>query len=147
MVTVEPFTADHLRGFSPQAHQAPELVGALAAGAEHGPSFVAVDESGRVLCIAGLAVNHPRWATAWAVFSEDKGGRMVAVTRAIRRVLQEALATRFDRLDMHVRAGFDRAADFACLLGFDFEATLKRAAPDGGDLLLFSRISLYRGRA
>lgn len=150
MIAIVPFEPWHASAIAVQAAQAPELIGPKGAAAALGPAFSALEVPSpshplrgrvppspqmgegqvRVLCCAGLIVNNPAYATAWALFACDKGGGMVAVTRAIRRVLGEA---DFRRVDMMVRSGFDRARDFAALLGFRHEATLAESGPDGSD--------------
>lgn len=100
-----------------------------------GPAF-AVVEDGRVLGIGGLAEEHSHKATAWALFAEGKGPAMVAITRAIMRVIA---VCDYDRIDMIVRSGFDRACHFAELLGFTKEAELRRFGEDGSDFLIFVR--------
>jgi hypothetical protein len=140
MIAVLPFDRAHLDALALQPAQAPELAalqGSIAAQADRGPAFT-VMEGGRVLLCAGLAENHARYATAWALFAAAKAAAMVATTRAIARVIA---ASGYERIDMLVREDFARAHDFARLLGFDREGSLRRYGADGGDFALYARIA------
>lgn len=145
MISIVPFEPWHAAAIAVQPLQAPELAtmtGPPGVAAALGPAFSALRQEGDapplVLCCAGLMVNHPEHATAWAMFACDKGAGMVAVTRAMMRVIAEA---DFRRVDMMVRsgpgAGLDgpsiRARDFATLLGFAREAVLGEVGVDGSD--------------
>lgn len=142
-VEIIAFHPDHAAAIELQAEQQAEEWaattehGAIAELHARGPTFTAID-GGRVLCIAGLAQNHDRYATAWALFAPAKGAAMLAVTRAIARVIA---AADYDRIDMMVRVPFTRAHDFARLLGFELEAILRRWGADGSDFAIYTRFS------
>jgi hypothetical protein len=137
MIAIVAFEPQHAASIvlqAPQRGEAESLGFRAGDAADLGPAFSAVeqDEAGhvvRVLCCAGLAENAPDHATAWALIAEGVGGAgMVAITRAIRRVLD---AADYKRVDMLVRESFGRAHDFAKLLGFerDFALYVRTPAP------------------
>jgi hypothetical protein len=161
VIAIVPYEPWHGAAIAVQAAQAPELrsAGPPGSAASLGPAFSALERVSpdsptpnpspegegleRVLCCAGLIVNNPRYATAWALFSADKGAGMVAVTRAVRRVIEQA---DFPRIDMMVRSGFERAADFASLLGFTREAVLAKVGADGSDYEVWVRFAPKGGQ-
>jgi hypothetical protein len=63
--------------------------------------------------------------------------------RAVRRVIEQA---DFPRIDMMVRSGFERAADFASLLGFTREAVLAKVGADGSDYEVWVRFAPKGGQ-
>lgn len=147
MIAIHAYEPWHIAALAVQEAQAGEMALATlapAVNAELGPAFSAMEEGDgapRVLCCAGLVVNNPAWATAWAMFAEAKGPGMVSVTRAIRRVID---AAGYRRIDMSVRSGFERARDYARLLGFAQEATLDRLDAAGNSYEVWVR---FRGDA
>lgn len=102
-----------------QAGDAARLGGGAMDAAERGPAYTIVDgkeEDSPVLCCAGLVVNGPDHASAWALFADGmRPAQWAHVTRAIGGVLD---AADYQRIDLGVRLDFPAAHRFARHLGF-----------------------------
>lgn len=96
---------------------------------------------GRALICAGITELWPGRAMAWAAF--DYAARPVFL-EAHRRTLLEIDRAPYNRLEMYVRPGFAEAARWAELLGFTLESCMKRGAPDGKDLLVYTAFKQSR---
>jgi hypothetical protein len=130
MTAILPYDPAHLAQLHLQAAQigeAERFGKRVGDAAEHGPAFTAAEtdlEGGivRVLGCAGLFLNAPDYATAWAVFAEGlRPSQWSALTAAIRRVLD---ASEFRRIDTLVRGDFPAAHRYARALGFEPDATI-----------------------
>ncbi len=127
MIDVQPFRDPDIYEIAVQPMQVVDMMPRewlLANAVPNGPVWTVRDMGGRIVCIAGLMVASETYATAWALVAEQKGNAMIALTRAIRRVLA---AASWERIDMAVREDFSASALWARLLGFKYEAPL-----DGG---------------
>lgn len=139
-VRIVPFAPEHAAAIAVQPAQAGEAMGLPTVAVSHmGPSWTALDDTDRVLCIAGIAVSHSEHGTAWASFAADKRSAMVPIARAMQRVIAVA---DYRRLDMVVRATFDEAVEFAELLGFRLEAVMHDWFPDGSAALMYRRANI-----
>ncbi|NIJ34338.1 hypothetical protein [Sphingomonas oligoaromativorans] len=141
MITVAPFYPGDLAEFAVQPWQHADLLahtpGTPEFWASSGPAFTARNAEGHILQCSGFVENHGRYASAWALLSADWSSAKVALHRATRRVIAE---TRYVRIDMSVRSGFAAAHEWARMLGFVREGTLRRAAPDGGDFDIYALV-------
>lgn len=141
MIEISPFVAGDLAELRVQPGQLPDTIGhtpgTAAEWASSGPCFTARDRAGRILQCSGFIENHPRYASAWALLSSDWGSAKVALHRATARVVS---ATRYVRIDMSVRTGFGPAHDWARMLGFVREGTLRRAGIDGADFDIYALV-------
>lgn len=136
MIAILPFEPQHVARIAVQAaqHGEAERFGwRPGAAADLGPAFTAAetDQDGRivrVLACGGLAENNPDYATAWGLFAAGIGPGMVAIARAVRRVLDESL---YRRVDMLVDRRFAEGRRFAALLGFehDYDVYARTSAP------------------
>lgn len=140
-IAILPYLPAHAQAIEPQVAQRTEpwpgnSVDRLA---QLGPAFSAIEEAtGRVLGIAGLAENHPRYATAWALLAEGKGGSFVTIARAIRRVLD---AADYARIDTLVHNDFASGHVFARRMGFMLEGIKHRLGEDGSDFAVYVRFA------
>lgn len=143
IVTVDPFQREDAQEMAVQPMQ---MIGRSAADnadtalqlAAPGRAFTIRERAtGRILCIAGLTEQYPHWATGWSLLAADKGGAgMLAVTRIVRWFLAKE---EFRIVDCLIHAEQASARRWAVLLGFAPEARLRGRAPDGGDIIIYSR--------
>lgn len=143
IVTIDPFAREDAQDMTIQPMQ---LIGRSAADnvdtalqlAAPGRAFTIRDRATRrILCIAGLAEQAPHYATGWALLAADKSGAaMLAITRAVRWFLDKR---EFAVVDCLIHADQLSARRWAALLGFLPEARLRQRAPDGGDIIIYSR--------
>lgn len=144
IVSIDPFAREDAQELAIQPMQ---LIGRSAADnvdtalqlAAPGRAFTIRDRaSRRILCIAGLAEQYPHYATGWALLAADKGGAgLLAITRAVRWFLDKR---EFRVVDCLIHAEQVSARRWAALLGFLPEARLSGRAPDGGDIIIYSRM-------
>jgi len=138
MIAVIAFEPAHLRAIELRPEQAGEVpTQGVGSGAQHGPAFTVLDESGRVVTIAGLAEIHDGYASAWAMIGVSARRHMPQIVRAMRGVLESA---RYARVDMAVRADWQQAHLLARRLGFESAGLQRKFWPDGGDAVIYARI-------
>lgn len=100
------------------------------------PSYTAV-KNGNPIAMFGLLPISPGWYRAWGIVSTAARPHMLFITRGLRLFLE---TFRYNRIDMTADTRFERATRWPELLGFTRVATLRKAAPDGGDYILFERV-------
>lgn len=105
--------------------------------AQCGPGYSAVDEDGRVLCVAGVYSPWEGRAAAHAILASDCGPRLLSIVRAIGAYLKTAP---FERIEAYVETSRPECHHFARLLGFNREGTMARFQA-GLDYDLYARIS------
>lgn len=137
MIAIETFDPVHAAQIALQPMQAGE---AMAGGvyADGGPAWTVRDRAGRIIACMGFVMADPGYAIAWALLAEGKGPALIAITRAARAVLDGA---GWRRVELHTRADFEAAMTWAEMLGFAVESVKRRAARDGGDVLVWARIA------
>jgi hypothetical protein len=126
-MTMQP-SQRYLRGFvTPEA---------AAAVAKH-PAYTAVCE-GEILGCGGVV---PVWqgrAIAWSFISNNAGPHFVAITRAVRKFLDDQPQ---DRIETTVDMEFADGHRWARMLGFKLEAgRMAKYRPDGGTCSLYARV-------
>lgn len=145
MIAVRPYLPAHLRALvveGGQAHLGPlvENEAYAEALAAAGPNYSAIDEHGRVLCVAGIYVPWEGRALAHAILSSDCGRHLTSIVRAIGGFLEEAA---FERVEAHVQTEREECHRFARLLGFERECTMRRFLA-GDDFDLYSRVRAWK---
>lgn len=137
-IEVVVFERAHLRRIDVQAAQKAEFYSEGAEDQPAGEAYTVLDGDEVVACF-GLVRLFPGRGLAWSVLSQNVGTRMVAITRAIRCLLD---ATPCRRVEMAVAAGFDAGDRWARLLGFQCETPvpLRAYLPGGVDARLYARI-------
>lgn len=142
MIQVVPLTEQHVRDLTPQTEQSfesiEERIEFAMEYAAAGPAFAAIAPSG-VICVGGTAQVWPGRGIAWSLVSDSAGPYMVALTRAVRRVLN---APNYRRLEMCVDAEHPAAARWAVLLGFELETPkpMRAFTPAGRAAYLYGRV-------
>ena len=142
MIAIRPFKPADMLAISMQLAQA-EIGEAqmltLAQGMDYATHGTAVaftrGTDGPLLCLAGLRQNYGHYATAWCVLADDTRQDFVAITRACRTMI--TLHPHFDRIDTLVHVDLEAGHRWAMMLGFVPAHVMRRAAPDGGDLMLY----------
>lgn len=96
---------------------------------------------GRVLAIFGIGMFWEGCGEAWLmVDTKAIHNRRLQLTKGSRRFFNNigpALGLR--RLQIMVSVAHEEAVAWSRLLGFEYEATLKKYGPDGSDHLVFAR--------
>lgn len=140
---VEPFRAGHLLELHLQETQAGETrwrafseAGRQREAAGRGWTLRDAD-SGRVLFCGGAMEQHDGYASLWGFFARDRAHVTLWLTRTIRRFVAELP---HHRVDAWVEASNENACEWLRLIGLRIEGTMRGAAADGGDLLVYSRI-------
>jgi len=140
VIDVRPFEPDDIAGIVLQPMQTLEGIGPGVARGLVGPlSFTARDDDGEVLVCAGiLELWHGR-GFAWSIVSAHAGRRMLAITGAVRRMLDVAP---FRRVECYVDAEFGPGMRWARVLGFRLETPRPMLGffESGRDAYLWSRV-------
>ena len=139
MIDVRPFDDPDIFAIEVQAAQRDGMLPAdelLRVIVPQGPTWTIRDGNGRILCIAGLIVHNEVYASAWSVLAEAKGAAMIALSRAIRRVLNGASWT---RIDMAIETGFAASARWAKMLGFEAAGSMAHVGMSDIDIYVFKR--------
>lgn len=138
------FEAVDLWHIEPQPTQAlsdADRVRILHDAVPRGPCWT-YESGGGVLAVGGFCLMHAGWATAWTILGQKIGAAMVGLTRAVSaqlRVQQQAMPG--GRIDMHIDPAHINSIRWAGTLGFERDAWLGRALPDGRDMAVW----LYQG--
>lgn len=101
--------------------------------------WVAEDDEGDVIFIGGVV---PMWqgrAAVWSLVSTYAGSDMLRIHRKVRQKLND-FNEKYRRLEMTVDVGFTQGHRWAKMLGFEVEGYMRAYRPDGGDMLMYSRI-------
>lgn len=136
MSRVVPFQPEHFDALAALGTTEGTLTADLPPGfmAElaRGNSWAILRADGRPIACVGVAPHWPRRYRCWAILAADAGPHMGAVTRATRKLLNEACEP--GRYEMEVRFDFEQGVRWAKLLGFHVETPrLERFTPDGRD--------------
>lgn len=143
MLEIVPFHPSHLanlklKGFAGEMAKDPETVAALD---KSGMSWSGLMD-GRVVGCAGLIPQWPGRATAWAVFGEQLPmSAWFKITKAVRKVIAEAQASGFHRIEITVREDHPQGHRWAEALGFTPVVVLKKYGPDGSDHRFYERVA------
>jgi hypothetical protein len=96
-----------------------------------------LNDEGMPVCVAGVL---PIWegrGLAWALLAWDAGPYMREITRATVEALDLCPC---HRIELYAKPDFPEANRWARMLGFEYEALLEGANPQGGDMNLYKRI-------
>lgn len=96
------------------------------------------ERAGKVIGCAGLLEVWPTTALAWALFADNIGPAMVAMTRQARRTLRQH---RWPRVEALVACSFPAGLEWACLIGMRQSAVIRRWGPNGQDHVLFEYLA------
>ena len=148
-ISVVPLCPDHLERLTLQPAQSlhqPMLADAAyrRALAEPGCSWAGLVD-GAVIGAAGIMPLHPGVGRAWALIGGLPTPLWLALTRAVDRVVSEALAGGLHRVETTVDRRFGAGLHWARLLGFRLEALMQGYGPDGTDHFLYARNSTWKG--
>ena len=86
----------------------------------------------------GLVVSYPGVGGLWAIVGDSARGNGLEFTRLTRKgihLLMDSLGVW--RAQATIQAGINENARWAKILGMEYESTLKCAAPDKGDMLMY----------
>lgn len=104
-----------------------------------GKAYTIEDDEGEVLIIFGMSFQWQDRALAWSFISEKAGKHFLAIHREVVRQIED-FQKYCRRLEMTVDVDFRQAHRWAKLLGFSVEGYLRAYRPDGGDVIMYSRI-------
>lgn len=132
---VSPLSPERMAGFIPDPRMKLSPGGDYwARMAEDGYAYAIARDDGRVVGACGYWLyepSNPRLAEMWALFSQEAGPLMLAVTRRTLATLEVARDA-FDRIRAFVEPAFPPAVKWVLLLGF--QPTGARIATPIGDL-------------
>jgi hypothetical protein len=74
----------------------------------------------------------PGVGIAWAMFSQDAGSLLPALSLRARKYLRNC---RFRRIEAYIDPNFAESIRWATLMGFQFEGVMKKHSPRGDDLM------------
>ena len=106
--------------------------------ADAGSAFTLRTREGRILAVCGIAQINRGYGHGWAFMDRRAGPHMRWLTATVRAHIDDKMATH-RRIEIMVRADWPSARKWAALLGFADEGRMFCAAPDGKDMLRFSR--------
>lgn len=101
--------------------------------------WVAEDDAGDIIVIGGLIPIWENRAFLWSLISAHAGKEMLRIHKEVRRRLQD-FNKQYRRIEITVDAGFTQGHRWAKMLGFEIEGYMKAYRPDGGDMVMYSRI-------
>jgi len=141
-VIIVPFKLEHLKNIKLQSAQAGildniEPYGAYVEASDFG--FTAMDGDEVVAC-AGIIKMWEGRGHAWALLSDNIGGRFVQLHRAVKRALA---MSGYKRIEMVVDADFAEGLKWAHMLGFKCETPdgMPGYATDNRLYKLFARVT------
>ena len=141
MIHVVDMLGAHVAALELQDEQNPltlsERMELAAAPAGYGPAWSAM-AGDQVIAVGGMCVSWPTRAICWSGLSRHAGPHMLALTRAVRALMD---AQPFTRIEMFVDARSAAAQRWAQLLGFTNETPqpMRAFLPDGGAAYLYAR--------
>jgi len=107
-----------------------------------GPAWSMKDEEGNVLLSFGILPSSETVGNLWAFISDDARGHGIKMIKFGRAVVEHGLTEKgFRRIQSIVRADRPEYQRFTEALGFTKEGLMRKAAPNGDDLWLYSRVS------
>lgn len=138
MITFIPYEPDHYRSLLELpcrrfGKYSQEYADALQKAGEAWSGFV----SGQCIGCAGLVKVWDGRAMAWAVLSDQTGKYMRAITARTAKCIRES---EYRRIEAQVATDFVAGHRWVQLLGFQYEARLRKWFPDGGDVDQYSLI-------
>ena len=101
-----------------------------------GPSWH-VRKDGKLMAMGGYTVIWPGRVAVWGYLGVDSGPSMAAMTRKVRRTLDD-LALEFPRIEAYASRNYGAASRWLVLLGFRREGLLRKFA-DGRDYFMYAR--------
>lgn len=139
-MTFEKLTAEHIAKMGPLAeiHAGFEIDAAMAVALEEAGGQAAVDDDGQVVAIAGIL---PLWngvglAWAWLTRAWRKHARRITA-----EIIMNIELSKFHRIELGVKSGFDAGARWAERMGFELETPCARKwGPDGADYAIYVRV-------
>lgn len=104
-----------------------------------GKAWTAVADDGEILIIAGVTYQWENRGLVWSLISDVAGREFIKIHREVLKKLDE-FQENCRRLEMTVDVGFPQAHRWAKMLGFSIEGYLRAYRPDGGDVIIYSRV-------
>jgi RimJ/RimL family protein N-acetyltransferase len=102
-----------------------------------GDAWTAISDDGAVLCCGGIIPIWDNRAEAWSLIAGSAGRSFVGIVRAMRQKLENHPAR---RIEITVDSDFEQGHRMACVLGFEFEGTMRGYLPSGRDCDLYARV-------
>lgn len=144
LMDIVPFEPWHIKAINPQPMQAADL---LCMDNEHNGDYAELQHNGTavtgmvggkvVFCLGKVRQWHNRHVV-WAMFSADSGKHMVAIVRAIKRLIEMQKGE--GRLEVIVRSDFEEGCRLVKkFMGFAFHHHEERFLPDGGSADIYVR--------
>ena len=138
------FKARHLDEFKAQAAQATEALLASPENTralEHSPFAFSALYEGRCIGAGGVVEYWDGLGEAWALIGPVPPHCWTSITREVNRVMEEAMADGYRRLELHIIDGFEEGHRWARLLGFDrVDHPLRRWGPNDFTYWLYERV-------
>lgn len=106
---------------------------------EAGKAWTAESDTGEILAVAGITYQWENRGLVWSFISEAVGEHFVSFHKEVKRKIAE-FQKECIRLEMTVDVGFSEGHRWAKLLGFSVEGYMRAYRPDGGDVIMYSRI-------
>lgn len=98
-------------------------------------------ENGTPIAIVGCSEFYPTVGHLWAIVSDSVRGKGLTFTRVSRRLLAETMVRfQYNRIQAFCDSDIEENKKWLELLGLEYEATMVKAAPDGGNLDIYARI-------
>lgn len=105
---------------------------------ESGMAWTGLDDQGLIGC-AGLDIQWPGVAEAWAMFSPRIEDNIFVIVKVIKKWIAELMEDRsLHRIQCHVREDHPQALRFVQVLGFKWEGTNIKFTQDGADCFEFA---------
>lgn len=104
----------------------PEYGAALAAG----DALSVFDDKGELKACLGVFELMSGLGVAWAMFSQDAGRYLPAISLRARRYLRQC---RFRRVEAWIDPGFEQSVRWAKLMNFQFEGVMRKRSPTHDD--------------
>lgn len=133
-IDVVPLTVDHLRDLG-----APDLYEYASAPGSN--AYCALDQEGKPIAAGGIYKLWEGRGYVWFTHCEFDWRYWPAVTRAVEAAAAWALEHGYQRLEMTVYDGIEKAVSWAEILGFHLEARSPKIMPGGEDGLTYVRIA------
>lgn len=99
----------------------------------------AAEHDGEIVALGGFYVFWENRSVAWALISRTAGSVFPSLHKHVLKSINEWGKT-CRRVEITVDVGFEQGHRWAKMLGFTVEGYLKAFRPDGGDVILYSRV-------
>jgi len=108
-----------------------------------GRGFVAIDENGKVIGVAGIFVLYP-WGVghSWLFLNSGQWYHGLEVVRAVKEHEPEIMAELgLHRIQSEVLASSRKAVEFIELLGYEREGFMRQRGPNKEDMFLYAKVA------